>query len=243
MKQSSLHVAMIMDGNGRWADRRGVPRLAGHRAGAEALRNVVEAAPSCGIDMLTVYAFSADNWKRPFEEVDGLMTLMAGYLEGEVAQLAANGVRVSIIGRRDRLPVRLLDAIHAAEDVTRTSRRLHLQIAIDYSAREAILRAAKGREGRALTFRGFEELLGQTKPVDLLIRTGGEQRLSDFLLWESAYAELVFTSCMWPDFNEVELRRAIAEFNRRDRRFGAVQTSALPIAPAAVADSDVRWLH
>ena len=237
MKQSSLHTAIIMDGNGRWANLRGLPRLAGHHAGAEALRSVVEAAPACGIATLTAYAFSSDNWKRPPEEVNALMALLASYLENETPRLLTNSVRLSVIGRRDRLPPQLLNAITAAEQATSTGNRLHLQLAIDYSAREAILRAAAHATGQPVTQETFAELLGQTKPVDLLIRTGGEQRLSDFLLWECAYAELLFTKCMWPDFNAAELREAVTEFHRRDRRFGALNL------PADATPKQHRWLH
>lgn len=241
MKQSSLHTAIIMDGNGRWANLRGLPRLAGHQAGAEALRSVVEAAPGCGIATLTAYAFSSDNWKRPPNEVDALMALLATYLEDETPRLLANAVRLSVIGRRDRLPSQLLNAINAAEQATSAGNRLHLQLAIDYSARESILRAAERLTGQPITQEAFAELLGQTKPVDLLIRTGGEQRLSDFLLWECAYAELVFTKCMWPDFNAVELRKAVTEFHRRDRRFGAlnIPSEAVP----TITTKQHRWLH
>ena len=244
MKQSSLHVAIIMDGNGRWATLCGLPRLAGHRAGAESLRAVVEAAPSCGIATLTTYAFSSDNWKRPQDEVEGLMALLAAHLESETPRLRENGVRLSVIGRRDRLPSRLLTAIAAAEEATSAGARLHLRLAIDYSAREAILRATERAQSRPLTLAAFEELLGPGKPVDLLIRTGGEQRLSDFLLWECAYAELVFTKCMWPEFNAVELRKAVSEFRLRDRRFGALKFPAKPevnTAPRPVRRE--RWLH
>ena len=244
MKKSSLHVAIIMDGNGRWANLAGLPRLAGHRAGAEVLRTVVEAAPSCGIATLTTYAFSSDNWKRPAEEVEGLMALLAAHLESETPRLRENSVRLSVIGRRDRLPSRLLTAIGAAEDATRTGDRLHLRLAIDYSAREAILRATERAVLRPLTFAAFEELLGPTKPVDLLIRTGGEQRLSDFLLWECAYAELFFTKCMWPEFNAAELRKAVSDFRLRERRFGALKFPPQPevsTAPRPVRSE--RWLH
>ena len=241
MKQSSLHVAIIMDGNGRWANLRGLPRLAGHHAGAEALRSVVEAAPACGIITLTAYAFSSDNWKRPPEEVNALMALLASYLEDETPRLLTNAVRLSVIGRRDRLPPQLLHAITTAEQATSTGHRLHLQLAIDYSARESILRAAQLAAGQPITQEAFAELLGQTKPVDLLIRTGGEQRLSDFLLWECAYAELVFTKCMWPDFNATELRNAIAEFHRRDRRFGALNIPSETVP--TITTKQHRWLH
>jgi undecaprenyl diphosphate synthase len=239
MKPNTLHVAVIMDGNGRWASSCGLPRLAGHQAGAEALRAIVEAAPSCSIGTLTTYAFSADNWKRPIDEVNGLMELIAEYLDGETPRLVAGDVRLSVIGRRDRLPARLLEAIYRAESATRSGSGLHFQLAIDYSAREAILRATESTGGEPVTMERFEELLGQSQPVDLLIRTGGEQRLSDFLLWECAYAELVFTTCMWPDFNPGELHRAVKEFHRRDRRFGAIPVGAQTVP---VSGSE-RWLR
>jgi undecaprenyl diphosphate synthase len=235
MKQSNLHVAIIMDGNGRWATARGLPRAAGHQQGAEALRRIVEAAPACGVDVLTVYAFSSDNWKRPPLEVETLMALLGWYLEHETPRCLANGVRMTIIGRRDRLPDSLVASIDAAEQTTRGCSRLHLRIAIDYSARDAILRASQRAGGEQLTRERFEELLGETRPVDVLIRTGGEQRLSDFLLWECAYAELVFTNRMWPDFDPADLARAVREFTHRERRFGAV-----PQPPEVMHD---HWLR
>jgi len=234
MKQSTLHVAIIMDGNGRWAARHSLPRFEGHRAGAEALRRVVDAAPALGIGILTAYTFSADNWKRPPEEVAALMALLALYLADEVPRLRAGDVRLSVIGRRDRLPAALREAIEAAEAATRGCRGLHLRLAIDYSSREAILRASES----AATRQRFEELLGTTQPVDLLIRTGGEQRLSDFLLWECAYAELLFTPRMWPEFDGNDLRAALRDFRRRDRRFGAILHAAVPTAPL-----HERWLR
>src|SRR5947209_1305614 len=218
MKPSSLRVAIIMDGNGRWAASRGLPRAFGHRAGAEALRSVVEAAPACGIGTLTAYAFSSDNWKRPVAEVNALMELLACYLESEARRLASSSVRLSVIGRRDRLPGRLLQAIDAAEEITSSGDRLHLQLAVDYSAREAILRATHRSGAQPASLEEFESLLGAGRPVDLLIRTAGEQRLSDFLLWECAYAELIFTQCLWPDFDATALRNAVVEFRRRERR-------------------------
>jgi len=246
MKQSALHVAIIMDGNGRWAASRGLPRIAGHYAGVQALRAVVEAAPFCGIEVLTTYAFSADNWKRPAEEVASLMSLLSEHLDSETPRLLAKGVRLSVIGRRDRLPETLLHSIAAAESATISGPRLHLRLAIDYSARESILsateRATNHREAGPLTLERFEVLLGHTKPLDLLIRTGGEQRLSDFLLWESAYAELLFTKCMWPDFNEVELRSALVEFRRRDRRFGGIPVPSHDTAPKITSSAE-RWLR
>jgi len=206
-----------MDGNGRWANHLGLPRVAGHRAGAETLRHIVQAAPAQGIETLTVYAFSSDNWKRPPDEVAALMHLLAWYLEQETARLRADGVRLSVIGRRDRLPATLLAAIARAEEETASCKRLWLRLAIDYSARESILRASEN-----VSRERFEQLLAETPPVDLLIRTGGEQRLSDFLLWECAYAELIFTQRMWPDFDANDLRHSVHEFHRRERRFGEV---------------------
>jgi undecaprenyl diphosphate synthase len=241
MLQSSLHVAMIMDGNGRWATLRGLPRIAGHRAGAEALRGIVEAAPAFAIGTLTAYAFSADNWKRPPEEVSALMTLLAWYIEHETPRLLANSVRLSVIGRRDRIPARLREAIDAAEEATRRGPRLHLRLAIDYSAREAILRACECMVGAPVTRERFEEVMGRAKPVDLLIRSGGERRLSDFLLWECAYAELVFTPRMWPDFDTAALRQALSEFRGRHRRFGSLDTNGS--IPPARRDIHERWLR
>jgi undecaprenyl diphosphate synthase len=203
-QSSSIHVAIIMDGNGRWAARRGLPRVAGHRAGADAVRRVVEAAPDQGIADLTLYAFSADNWKRPPAEVAALMRLFARHLRTETPRLVKNGVRLEVVGRRDRLPAPLVAGIATAERATARGKRLVLRLAVDYSARWAI------RAGVILP------------DVDLMIRTGGEQRLSDFLLWEAAYAELYFTDAMWPDFGTTELARAVSDFRTRERRFGAL---------------------
>jgi undecaprenyl diphosphate synthase len=207
-----------MDGNGRWATARALPRLFGHKAGVEAARRIVEAAPDSGISTLTLFAFSSDNWRRPETEVSALMRLMAAYLESETGTCIANGVRLEAIGRRDRLNAGLANAIAAAEAATRSGRRLHLRLAVDYSARDAILSAA--RRLPEFSRDAFESLMGP--PVDLLIRTGGERRLSDFLLWESAYAELVFTQTMWPDFTPAALASALREFRTRERRFGAI---------------------
>jgi len=220
-----LHAAIIMDGNGRWATTRGLPRISGHRAGAEALRRTVEAAPDAGISSLTVYAFSSDNWRRPPTEVSALMKLFNSYLRREQAECVKNGVRVSIIGRRDRLPRMLIPVIESTEKATAAGKKLHLRIAVDYSARDAILKAARKLKDKA-TRDDFTSMLGGPD-VDLLIRTGGEQRLSDFLLWECAYAELVFTPVMWPDFTAADLGAAVAEFHSRERRFGAVPAAAL----------------
>jgi undecaprenyl diphosphate synthase len=220
---SALHAAIIMDGNGRWASARGLPRVAGHRVGADAVRRVVEAAPDLGIGTLTLYAFSEDNWSRPAREISALMKLLGHYLVRETARCIANGVRLEAIGRRDRLAAPLLALIEKSEAKTRAGRRLHLRLAIDYSSRSAILEAARRLKGNATEER-MSELVGPD--VDLLIRTSGEQRLSDFLLWECAYAEMIFTPRMWPDFSKEDLTAAVTEFHRRDRRFGAVARTA-----------------
>jgi undecaprenyl diphosphate synthase len=216
--QSTLHVGIIMDGNGRWALARGLPRVAGHRAGVEAVSRVVEAAPAAGVGILTLFAFSSDNWRRPREEVEALMRLLADYLQKETARSIDNGVKIEMIGRRDRLDGDLRAAIERAEAATACGTRLRLRIAVDYSGRDAILAAA--RRVANLSRESLEGALGP--PVDLLIRTGGERRLSDFLLWECAYAELIFSRRMWPDFAAGDLLGAAREFRGRDRRFGAV---------------------
>jgi undecaprenyl diphosphate synthase len=221
--QLNIHVAIIMDGNGRWATARGLPRIAGHRAGADAVRRTVEAARQLGIATLTLYAFSSDNWKRPSAEVAGLMQLFRAYLAAEKARCIEHGIRLEVIGRRDRLDPALATTIEDAERETATGHALHLRIAVDYSARDAILRAAAHLDSRFhVTREHFASLLGDAPDVDLMIRTGGERRLSDFLLWESAYAELVFTPCMWPEFARQDLESALLEFSRRERRFGAL---------------------
>ena len=232
-----LHVAIIMDGNGRWAMRRGLPRIAGHRAGVAALRRVVERAPDVGISCLTVYAFSSDNWRRPTSEVQGIFWLLRSFLRLETERLRDRGARLEVIGRRDRLTEAVLREIDKTECATAAGRRLHLRVAIDYSSRDAITRAAVDATTALLNEglpscdslgpmlkQGFNAQIGD---VDLLIRTGGEKRLSDFLLWESAYAELIFTDTMWPDFGEDDLEVALEEFSRRERRFGGVPTIML----------------
>jgi undecaprenyl diphosphate synthase len=237
MSQSTsdgLHAAIIMDGNGRWASTRGLPRVAGHRAGAEALRRAVEAAPDLGISVLTVYAFSSDNWRRPQPEVSALMKMFHTYLRREQAKCVDKGVRVSVIGRRDRLPRLLLPVIEECESATAEGTKLHLRLAVDYSSRDAILTAARALQGEA-TREALSEALG-TPDVDLLIRTGGEQRLSDFLLWECAYAELIFSKTMWPDFSPADLRRALDQYSHRERRFGGI-----PLPPPANAKG--HWLR
>jgi undecaprenyl diphosphate synthase len=228
--RAPLHVGIIMDGNGRWAERRGLPRAAGHRAGVEAVRRVVRAAPALGVGTLTLYAFSSDNWRRPEPEVRALLTLLREYLASEAAACAREGVRLRVIGRRDRLPLRLRDAVARAEAATANASALELRIAIDYSARDALLAAAERCGGTGpLTRERFAAELAEAahagpgpNEVDLLVRTGGERRLSDFLLWECAYAELRFTRTAWPDFGARHLAAAVADFRRRERRFGAL---------------------
>jgi undecaprenyl diphosphate synthase len=198
-----------MDGNGRWAARRGGLRLEGHKAGAETVRRVIRESPSLGVRLLSLYAFSSDNWKRPLEEVGALMRLFATFLEREVDECVSNGVRLEFIGRRDRLPANLLPLMSKAEDRTRSGQKLHVRIAVDYSSREELRQALLS--GASLG-----------PDVDLLIRTGGEQRLSDFLLWQCAYAELYFTPVAWPDFSHEDYRAALSTFQSRERRFGAV---------------------
>jgi undecaprenyl diphosphate synthase len=215
-----------MDGNGRWALARGLPRVAGHREGVETVTRVVEAAPDAGIGVLTLFAFSSDNWRRPQAEVDALMVLLALYLDRETPRSIRNGVRLEMIGRRDRLDPSLQRKILESEAATAAGEKLRLRLAVDYSARDSILAAAGGCAAPSRESVGAA--LGPE--VDLLIRTGGEQRLSDFLLWECAYAEFVFTRRMWPEFDGEDLAGAVREFQGRQRRFGAV-----PEAPARVA--------
>jgi len=227
--QDRIHVAIIMDGNGRWAERRGLPRSAGHKAGVEALRRAAEAASSLGVGTLTVYAFSRDNWRRPKSEVAALIALLKHYLMTEAGRLAERGIRLTMIGSRDRLPGNLLPLVTRAEAATREAQSLHLRIAFDYSARDAIAAAASAAQPPAMLSRdAISRLLGgAAAEVDLLIRTGGEQRLSDFLLWECAYAELYFTPRLWPDFAPADLEAAIVEFRSRDRRYGGLTHRAL----------------
>ncbi len=229
-RDAGLHVAIIMDGNGRWARARGRPREWGHRRGARAVRSVVEAAPGQGIRTLTLYAFSSDNWQRPDAEVRALMGLFRRYLRSETAQLVRNGVRLRCIGRRDRLDPDLLRIIEASEAATVGGSRLRLRLAVDYSSRDVLVAAARlgtmlpelDREAMARLIGRAMNDEGPAPDVDLLIRTGSEQRLSDFLLWECAYAELAFSPRMWPDFGPAELAAAIHEFRGRERRFGRV---------------------
>jgi undecaprenyl diphosphate synthase len=238
---NGLHVAIIMDGNGRWATQRSLPRMAGHRAGLTAARRIVEHVSDIGIRCLTLYAFSSDNWRRPPAEVRSIFWLLRAFLRMETERMRQRGARLEVIGRRDRLPAPVLRAIEKSEWVTAAGRGIHLRVAIDYSSRDAILHAAasavKAADGQTsrdeLRQAMVHALAGDAGDVDLLIRTGGEKRLSDFLLWELAYAELLFTERMWPDFNEADLDAAVEEFQHRERRFGGVPAPVLSIAGGA----------
>jgi undecaprenyl diphosphate synthase len=230
------HVAIIMDGNGRWAKSRGLPRVAGHRRGAEAVRRTVEAATDLGVSYLTLYGFSSENWKRPPGEIHDLMGLLRHYLRAEIAELHRNGVRLRIIGERDRLGPDIITLIDNGERLTRDNARLHLTIALSYGGRGEIALAARRLarlvEAGRLSADAIDEnaVAGQLLTVDmpdpdLIIRTSGEQRISNFLLWQSAYAELVFVDTYWPDFGKADLERAISDFCGRERRYGATVES------------------
>lgn len=237
---TNVHVGIIMDGNGRWARSHRKPRWRGHLAGVESVRDIVRAAPDQGVSTLTLYAFSSDNWKRPPAEVGRLFWLLREYCARERAELLENGVRVTGVGRRDRIPVSALAELKRTEAATASNGRLHLRLAIDYSSHWEIARAARALAGRVE--RGtlaaaevspdllMQELAGDVQPLDLLIRTAGEQRISDFMLWELAYAELYFTTVLWPEFRRADLSRALADFRRRERRFGGLpgRTTAPP---------------
>jgi len=229
-EQTRLHVAIIMDGSGRWAEARGRPRAEGHRAGRAAVGRAVAAALERGIRVLTLFTFSTDNWGRPESEVSELMRTFEGFFRADAPAFAAQGVRVTVVGRRDRLPVSLRDAIEKIEAASGAQAGMHVRLAIDYSGREAILHAA--RQFQQIgddSAESFTRLLADAEPggkpapdIDLLIRTGGEQRLSNCPLWEIAYAELYFTSCLWPDFGPADLGAALQEFGTRHRRFGRI---------------------
>ncbi|WP_348264651.1 di-trans,poly-cis-decaprenylcistransferase [Telmatobacter sp. DSM 110680] len=244
---TGLHVAIIMDGNGRWATVRGLPRVSGHRAGVTAVRRVVEHAPGLGIRALTLYAFSSDNWARPPQEVQSIFWIIRAFLRLECERLRQQGARLEVIGRRDRIPLPLLREIERTESITAEGGSLHLRIAIDYSAQTSIavaLATAASQTSRhqPLSAESVRAIVTHTLTagsgnVDLLIRTGGEQRLSDFLLWESAYAELVFTPRMWPDFDESDLAAALGDFNHRERRFGAIPSSLDQSAPSLMENA------
>lgn len=230
---SPAHVAIIMDGNGRWAKARGLPRVAGHRAGVEALRNVVRAAPELGISFLTVYAFSSENWSRPQSEVSDLMGLLKLFIRRDLAELHRNGVRVRVIGDRESLQPDIRSLLEEAETLTLANTGLTLVIAFNYGSRDEIVRAARKLADAALRgeiqphrieaedIADALDTAGMPDP-DLVIRTSGEQRLSNFLLWQAAYSELVFVPCYWPDFGRDNLAEALRDFAGRERRFGGL---------------------
>jgi undecaprenyl diphosphate synthase len=227
------HVAIIMDGNGRWAKARGLPRVAGHRRGADAVRRVVRGAGELGIPILTLFAFSTENWTRPADEVNDLMGLLRHYLRKEVDELHENGARLRVIGNREGLAPDIVRDISDAENMTRSNSRIDVNICINYGARAEILQAARSLARQVAAgelsadrideglFEG-ELLTAGVPDPDLLIRTSGEQRISNFMLWQCAYAELVFVDTLWPDFGKEHLEQAIAEFRRRERRYGGV---------------------
>jgi len=230
---SIRHVAIIMDGNGRWAEQRGLPRWKGHEIGIEAVRRVSEAACRREIPILTLFAFSSENWKRPAEEIRILFNLFQRYLVTERQTLLRNEIRVSAFGRRDRLPPFVREALDSVEEETRSAERLHLRIALDYGARYEIVEAARALAKdvaqhkiaiEQVTEEGFMRRLSSDgiPDPDLIIRTAGEQRLSNFLLWQAAYSEFYFTPKLWPDFEEVDLEDAIADYQSRTRKFGAL---------------------
>lgn len=231
-RQLPRHIAIIMDGNGRWAQARGLPRIAGHRQGAEAVRRTVRAAGELGVPYLTLFGFSSENWKRPLAEVDDLMGLLRHYLRGEIAELHRNGVRLRVIGDRERLAPDIVTLIANAEALTRENCGVNLTIALSYGGRAEIVAAVRALAAKAATGEVAideidEELISRhlfTSDIpdpDLLIRTSGEQRISNFLLWQCAYSELMFTKALWPDFGEADLAQAIADFGCRERRYGA----------------------
>lgn len=230
------HVAIIMDGNGRWATARGWPRLVGHRRGAERVRSIVEAAPGLGIRYLTLYAFSTENWKRSTEEVIGLMTIFARYIQSEAERLSAEGVRLRFIGGRDRLDKKLRKLMAGIEERTRNNDRLHLTVAINYGGRDELTRAARRIAEDIAAGRLTPEEVDDAAVAarldthdipdpDLVIRTSGETRISNYLLWQSAYAEYEFTDTLWPDFGAQELEAIIARFAGRERRYGGALTA------------------
>ena len=231
---SGMHIGIIMDGNGRWARSQGRPRWRGHLAGVDSVRDVVRGAPDLGVSTLTMYAFSSDNWKRPRGEVSRLFWLLREFCQRERAELIENGVRVTQVGRRDRIPASALGQLDETARATAGGQRLHLRLAIDYSARWAIGAAAQeiarlvaSGELRpdAITPETLHNQMSNGVPeLDLIVRTAGEQRLSDFMLWEAAYAELYFTPVLWPDFRRGDLALALSEFSRRERRFGGVDS-------------------
>jgi undecaprenyl diphosphate synthase len=237
-----MHVAIIMDGNGRWAAQRSLPRTAGHRAGAKAVDKVVETAAQHGIAVLTLYAFSADNWRRPKTEVGALFALLRRYLLTQTPRCLEQSIRINVIGRRDRLAPEVLRTIENSERATAHCGGMRLRIAVDYSSQHSLLESCRrmAREGGTDRARFLQHLAEvdhsiAAPEVDLLIRTGGEKRLSDFLLWECAYAELHFVECFWPDFDSRAFSQAIDEFAKRDRRFGQVGMSGSGVRTASRA--------
>jgi undecaprenyl diphosphate synthase len=221
------HVAIIMDGNGRWAKKRGLPRIAGHRAGTENLRQIISSAVEFGVKYLTIYAFSTENWSRPEDEVSGLMSIIAEVIDRELAELHKEGVRLFHIGRLDRLPEELRVKVEKAMELTRDNSRLYLQLAFNYGGRDEIVCAIShmiedGVKSQDVTPELVSKYLftaGIPDP-DLLIRTSGEMRISNFLIWQAAYSELYITPTLWPDFNRTEFKKAITEYSQRERRFG-----------------------
>ena len=229
---TQIHVAIICDGNGRWATSRFLPRSAGHREGAEAARRVIRCAPYLGVHTLTLFALSSANWKRPPAEVSAILDILQEYLEAETTHCLDEGIRLSLIGRRDRLPPPLREAIADSEGLTAKGTNLHLRLAVDYSARHSLFQAAsKFYKATDLSPEAFGDVLaevqrGGSTDVDLLIRTGGEQRLSDFLLWECAFAEFFFLNKRWPDFTPKDLRDILREFEQRERTRGGLPRDA-----------------
>jgi undecaprenyl diphosphate synthase len=228
-----MHIAIIMDGNGRWAQRQRRPRTLGHRAGADAVNRIVEAAARRRVGTLTLYAFSAANWQRPLDEVSGLFALFRHHLQTQTRRCLEQSIRINVIGRRDRLGAELLELIERSERATAHCTGMRLRIAVDYSAQHSLIEACRrlrsedgiDRSRFAETLAAVDHVALPAPEVDLLIRTGGEKRLSDFLLWECAYAELHFVDCLWPDFDERAFDEALQEYARRDRRFGAIDAS------------------
>lgn len=223
------HVAIIMDGNGRWAKARGLPRMAGHRAGTENLRRIIEGCVEFGVKVLTIYAFSTENWERPSEEVKGLLSILEDVIDRELAELHRNGVQLRHIGRLEGLSPFLQKKVKQAVALTRENNRLILNVAFNYGGRDELIYAIRRMIAEGLTPEAVDEPMvsrhlftaGQPDP-DLVIRTSGEQRTSNFLLWQSAYSEWYFPPVFWPDFNKEELRKALWEYSRRERRFGKV---------------------
>lgn len=233
------HIAIVMDGNGRWAQKRWLPRVAGHKQGVEALRRVVKACIERGVPVLSVFAFSSENWNRPVEEVSGLMDLLVMALSREVPSLRENGVRLHFPGDRSGLSSRVVQGLESAERDTAHNCALVLNVCFNYGGRWDVTQAARllVQQGREITEENLSSAmaLAHVPDPDLLIRTGGELRISNFLLWQSAYTELVFTECLWPDFDVAELDRAIAEFASRERRFGQTPEQRAEVVPLMAA--------